>query len=64
MKVRLNEAGATPVNTVTETVVVPPNGIFDGVTIQVELVGIPVQEKVTVPETFGAELSSNWKTAF
>ena len=64
MKGRLDETETTPVNTVTETVVVPPSGMLEGVTLQVELAGIPAQVKVTVPETFDAELSSNGKTAF
>jgi len=64
MKGRLDEAEATPVNTVTETVVVLPSGMLEGVILQVELAGIPAQVKVTVPETLEAELSSNGKTAF
>ncbi len=59
-----DEAAVTPVNTVTETVVVLPSGMLNGVTLQVELTGIPEQVNVTVPETFDAELSSKGKTAF
>ena len=55
---------ATPVNTVTETVVVVPSATVEGVILQVEFAGIPVQVNVTEPGTFAAELSSNGKTAF
>jgi hypothetical protein len=57
-------AEATPVSTVTEIVVVLPSETVEGVTLQVELAGIPVQVKATVPGTFAAELSSRGKTAF
>jgi len=60
----LDEAEATPVNTVTETVVILPSGMLEGVILHVELAGIPEHAKVTVPETFDAELSSNGNTAF
>ena len=59
-----DEVAATPVNTVTETVVIFPSGILDGVILQVELTGIPVQANVTVPETFDFELSNSGNTAF
>jgi hypothetical protein len=57
-------AEATPVNKVTETVVVLPSAAVEGVTLQVEFAGIPVHVNVTVPGTFAAELSSSGKTAF
>jgi hypothetical protein len=50
---------ATPVSTVTETVVALPSETVEGVTLQVELAGIPVQVNATVPGTFAAELSSS-----
>ena len=46
MKGRLDETETTPVNTVTETVVVPPSGMLEGVTLQVELAGIPAQRQL------------------
>jgi hypothetical protein len=49
----------TPVRTVTETVVAFPSATLDGVTLQVEFAGAPVQVKLTVPVTLAAELSSN-----
>ena len=49
----------TPVRTVTETVVVPPSATLEGVTLQVELAGVPVQVNVAVPGMFAAELSNN-----
>ena len=49
----------TPVRTVTEIVVALPNATLDGVTLQVEFVGAPVQVKLTVPVTLAAEPSSN-----
>jgi hypothetical protein len=49
----------TPVRTVTETVVVLPSATLEGVTLQVELAGAPVQVKVAVPGTLAAELTSN-----
>ena len=49
----------TPVRTVTEIVVALPNATLDGVTLQVEFAGAPVQVKLTVPVTLAAELSSN-----
>jgi hypothetical protein len=49
----------TPVRTVTEIVVVLPSATLDGVMLQVEFAGAPVQEKVAVPGMFAAELSSN-----
>jgi hypothetical protein len=52
------EAAATPVSTVAETVVVLPSGMLEGVTVQVELTGIPVQVNVALPGTFAEELSS------
>ena len=55
---------ATPVNTVTEIVVVLPSVTVEGVTLQVEFAGIPVHVNVTVPGTFAAELSNSGKTAF
>ncbi len=54
-----DEVEATPVSTVTETVVVPPSGIVEGVILQVELAGIPVQLNVTIPGMFAAELSNS-----
>ena len=48
----------TPVRTVTETVVVLPSATLDGVMLQVEFAGAPVQVKVAVPGMFAAELSS------
>lgn len=57
-------AEATPVNTVTEIVVVLPSGTVEGVILQVEFAGIPVQVNVTEPGTFAAELSNSGKTAF
>ena len=57
-------AEATPVNTVTETVVVVPSATVEGVILQVEFAGIPAQVNVTEPGTFAAELSNNGKTAF
>ena len=59
-----DEVAATPVNTVKETVVTFPSGTLDGVILQVELTGIPVQANVTVPETFEFELSRSGNTAF
>jgi len=59
-----DEVAATPVNTVTETVVMLPRGMLDGVILQVELTGIPVQANVTTPETFEFELSRRGNTAF
>jgi len=56
-------AEATPVNTVTETVVVLPSVTVEGVILQVEFAGIPVHVNVTVPGTFAAELSNSGKTA-
>jgi hypothetical protein len=50
---------ATPVRTVTETVVVLPRGTLAGVTLQVEFAGNPVQVKFAVPGMFEAELNSN-----
>src|ERR1700720_1169892 len=49
----------TPVRTVTEIVVVLPSATVEGVMLQVELAGAPVQVKVAVPGMFAAELSSN-----
>ena len=49
----------TPVRTVTETVVAFPSATLEGVTLQVEFAGAPVQVKLTVPVTLAAELSSN-----
>ena len=49
----------TPVRTVTETVVVLPSATVDGVMLQVEFAGAPVQVKTAVPATFAAERSSN-----
>ena len=49
----------TPVRTVTEIVVELPRGTLDGVTLQVEFAGAPVQVKLAVPVTLAAELSSN-----
>jgi hypothetical protein len=50
---------ATPVNTVTDTVVSLPRATLLGVTLHVEFVGAPVQVKLAVPPTFAAELSNN-----
>lgn len=58
------DVAVTPVRIVTETVVVLPSVTLEGVTVQVALAGTPVQEKLAVPETFAAELSSRGKTAF
>jgi hypothetical protein len=44
---------------VTEIVVVVPSATLEGVMLQVEFAGAPVQVKVAVPATFAAELSSN-----
>jgi hypothetical protein len=49
----------TPVRTVTEIVVVVPSVTLEGVMLQVEFVGTPVQVRVAVPGMFAAELSSN-----
>ena len=49
----------TPVRTVTEIVVVLPSATLDGVMLQVEFAGAPVQVKVAVPGMFAAELSSS-----
>jgi hypothetical protein len=49
----------TPVRTVTEIVVGLPSATVDGVMLQVEFAGSPVQVKVAVPATFAAERSSN-----
>ena len=49
----------TPVRTVTEIVVVLPSATVDGVMLQVEFAGAPVQVKTAVPGMFAAELSSN-----
>ena len=49
----------TPVRTVTEIVVVLPSATLDGVMLQVEFAGAPVQVKVAVPGMFAAELSNN-----
>src|SRR5258705_12328737 len=49
----------TPVRTVTEIVVAVPSATVDGVTLQVEFAGAPVQVKVALPEMFAAEVSSN-----
>lgn len=50
---------ATPVRTVTETVVVLPSATLAGVILQVEFAGAPVHVKVAVPAIFAAELSSS-----
>src|SRR5260370_30663186 len=39
----------TPVRTVTETVVVLPSATVEGVMLQVEFAGAPVQVKIAVP---------------
>jgi hypothetical protein len=49
----------TPVRTVTEIVVVLPSVTLEGVILQVEFAGAPVQVRVAVPGMFAAELSSN-----
>jgi hypothetical protein len=49
----------TPVRTVSEIVVVLPSATVDGVMLQVEFAGAPVQVKAAVPGMFAAELSSN-----
>ena len=55
----LEDVGVTPVRTVTETVVALPSDTLEGVIVQVEFAGMPVQVKLTVPETFAAELRSS-----
>ncbi len=56
---------ATPVSTVTETVVeLPSTATLDGATLHVEFAGAPVHAKLTVvPATAGPERSSRGKTA-
>jgi hypothetical protein len=49
----------TPVRTVTEIVVVLPSATVDGVMLQVEFAGAPVQVKMAVPGMFAAELINN-----
>ena len=61
---KAEDVAVTPVRTVTETVVALPSVTLEGVTVQLELAGIPVQEKLAVPETFAPELSSKGYTAF
>ena len=50
----------TPVRTVTETVVVLPSATLDGVTLQVEFAGAPVQVKVAVPGNVGSRAKQQW----
>ena len=56
----------TPVRMVTEIVLVVSRGVVDGLTVQVELAGAPVQVKaaVRVVGSFVAGLRSRGKTAF
>ena len=56
----------TPVRTVTEIVFGVSRVVVDGVTVQVELAGAPVQVKVAVrvPGTLAAGLRRRGKTAF
>jgi hypothetical protein len=56
-------APATLVAIVTLTDVVPPNAGAAGVTVQVALVGTPVQVNATVPGTPAADVSSSGYTA-
>jgi hypothetical protein len=55
----LEDVVVTPVRTVTETVVAVPSDTLEGVIVQVEFAGMPVQVKLAVPETFAAELRSS-----
>jgi hypothetical protein len=55
----LEDVVVTPVRTVTETVVALPSDTLEGVIVQVEFAGMPVQVKLAVPETFAAELRSS-----
>jgi hypothetical protein len=55
----LEDVVVTPVRTVTETVVVLPSDTLEGVIVQVEFAGMPVQVKLAVPETFAADLRSS-----
>ena len=55
----LEDVVVTPVRTVTETVVALPSDTLEGVIVQVEFAGMPVQVKLAVPETLAAELRSS-----
>ena len=52
---------ATPVRTVTETVVVLPSATLAGLMLQVALAGTPVQAMAAVPGTLAAEERSRGK---